>query len=69
MWAQQLFEASVRAQQKREAQRRRLESYGWVDRARGLVHIPIDRAMDLALGGALPQGPTLTRAQLAGVKP
>jgi len=25
----------------------RLSSYGWVDRKTGLVHIPIDRAMDL----------------------
>ncbi len=28
-------------------QREALGSYGWTDRARGLVHIPIDRAIDL----------------------
>jgi len=27
--------------------RRRLESYGWTDRAKGLAHIPIARAMAL----------------------
>jgi hypothetical protein len=26
-----------------------LESYGWIDRPAGLVHIPIDRAIDLYL--------------------
>ena len=26
-----------------------LDGYGWVDRAAGIVHIPIDRAMDLML--------------------
>jgi hypothetical protein len=29
------------------AQLRHLTSYGWVDRDRGVVHVPIDRAMDL----------------------
>lgn len=34
--------------QRREAlARRRLESYGWVDRERGIIHIPIERAMEL----------------------
>ena len=28
-----------------DQQRRRLDSYGWVDRASGRVHIPIERAM------------------------
>jgi hypothetical protein len=30
-----------------EQDRSRLESYGWVDRAKGRVHIPIERAMQL----------------------
>lgn len=30
-----------------EAQRRELDSYGWVDREAGLVRIPIERAMQL----------------------
>jgi hypothetical protein len=31
------------------AQRRALESYGWVDQKAGTVHIPIERAYDLLL--------------------
>jgi len=30
-------------------QRARLASYGWVDRAHGVVHVPIERAMELVL--------------------
>jgi len=32
-------------------QRERLEHYGWVDRQRGIVHIPIERAMELTVQG------------------
>ncbi len=32
-----------------EQQRQLLERYGWVDRARGVVRIPIERAMRLTL--------------------
>jgi len=28
-------------------QRERLEGWGWVDRERGIVHIPIDKAMEI----------------------
>jgi hypothetical protein len=51
---QQLFENANRAQVLREEQEGRLHSYGWVDREKGLVHIPIDRAMDLTLRGDRP---------------
>jgi len=30
-----------------EKKRTRLESYGWVDREQGIVHVPIERAMEL----------------------
>lgn len=33
----------------------RLNGYGWVDREAGIVHIPIERAMDRVAGGA-PEG-------------
>ncbi len=33
---------------------RTLHSYGWVDRSRGIVHIPIDRAMELLMEKGLP---------------
>ena len=35
-------------------QRAVLGSYGWVDQERGLVRIPVDRAMDLLLEGGRP---------------
>ncbi len=28
-------------------QRRRLQQWGWVDRERGIVHMPIDKAMEI----------------------
>ncbi len=31
----------------RSAEEKRLSTYGWMDRASGFVHIPIERAMDL----------------------
>ncbi|MHB8417940.1 MAG: hypothetical protein ACYDCL_07680 [Myxococcales bacterium] len=40
-----------------EIQRRateRLASYGWVDRDAGLVHIPIERAVELTASGVRP---------------
>jgi len=43
----------------RDAQRERLSTYGWMDRASGAVHIPIERAMEIVLArgvGPLPPG-------------
>ena len=31
-----------------------LKGYGWLDKSKGLVHIPIDRAMELTLQQGLP---------------
>lgn len=36
------------------AQNQKLNSYGWEDRSRGIVHIPIGRAIDLLLQRGLP---------------
>jgi len=44
---QSLFETPSDFQ---DRQRERLDSYGWVDRARGQVHIPVERAMQLVIG-------------------
>lgn len=44
----------------RSSEEEQLESYGWIDRANGVVHIPISRAIDLVASrgvGALPPGP------------
>lgn len=33
------------------SQRQRLESYGWVDRDAGLIHVPVERAREQVLAG------------------
>jgi len=38
----------------RDAENQRLESYGWVDREKGVVRIPIERAIDLLSQRGLP---------------
>lgn len=40
----------------RAAEDARLNSYGWVDRKAGLVHIPIERAMELIVQRGLSPG-------------
>jgi hypothetical protein len=37
-----------------QSQAKELNSYGWVDEHNGVVHIPIDRAMDLIVSRGLP---------------
>lgn len=44
---QRLFELQLDAKQKRDEQLRYLNSYGWVDRDKQIIHVPIDRAMQL----------------------
>jgi hypothetical protein len=34
----------------------RLNGFGWVDRAKGIAHVPIERAMDAVASGAQPMG-------------
>lgn len=41
----------------RARQNAQLESYGWIDVATGLAHIPIDKAMDLLVTHGLPATP------------
>jgi hypothetical protein len=61
---QQLFELADRGERDRAARQQRLGGYGWVDRKAGVVHFPIERAMELSLqgvrtptaGGATPGG-------------
>jgi hypothetical protein len=48
---QRLFVNDLRAEQERLEQTRRLHSYGWVDRKSGVIHIPIERAMELFVEG------------------
>jgi hypothetical protein len=42
-----------------------LDGYGWIDRAGGVVHIPIDRAMDLILAEQKPSGPPSAQTKAA----
>jgi hypothetical protein len=34
----------------------RLNGYGWVDRSKGIAHVPIEQAIEAVAGGALPAG-------------
>jgi hypothetical protein len=45
-----LFEAAPPGTSAIEVARARLHGYGWVDRRRRIVHIPIERAIELVLG-------------------
>jgi len=51
---QRLFELQLEAQRKRQEQLKRLNSYGWVDRQKGLIHLPIDRAIELMVSESRP---------------
>jgi len=51
---QQPFERTRTGLEWKAEQRRRLDGQGWVDRKEGLVHIPVDRAMDLVVQGERP---------------
>jgi hypothetical protein len=44
----------------RSIEERKLNSYGWVDRSRGVIRLPIDRAMDLTAQRGLPSRPMAT---------
>ncbi|HET8936058.1 MAG TPA: hypothetical protein VFN67_21575 [Polyangiales bacterium] len=50
----ELFRAPGAAERLNAQQRQKLAQFGWVDRERQLVHIPIDLAMDLEAQGAQP---------------
>jgi hypothetical protein len=56
----------------RDAERARLETYGWMDKQTGAVHIPIERAMELITErgvGPLPPGPVVAPAPSAQANP
>lgn len=48
---QGLIEQNRRAHDLAAARREQLESYGWVDRDKGLIRIPVERAMQLVVEG------------------
>jgi hypothetical protein len=51
---QTLIDFDQSAARHRAAQRHQLETYGWVDREQGVIHIPIERAMQLEVQEATP---------------
>jgi hypothetical protein len=54
-------DAPADLQQMRARETATLESYGWVDRQKGIVHIPVERAMELLVERGLPKTePTMT---------
>lgn len=53
----QPFSLEDRADAEGRAARARLDAYGWVDRDAGVIHVPVERAMDaLAAGQGTPGG-------------
>jgi len=40
------------------AERQATQSYGWVDEAQGVIHIPVDRAMEMVVEQGLPWKPS-----------
>ena len=60
----------VDLQQTRIREETQLNSYGWIDRGRGLAHIPIERAMALISAHGLPDvGANMTPLQLQQMRP
>ncbi len=53
---QVLFEGDHRLADWKAERKSRLDGYGWIDRSKGLTHIPIDKAIDEVVSGALPEG-------------
>ena len=50
------FAGDTRLAKWRYARRLELETYGWVDKATGKVHIPIEAAMEKVVSGVMPAG-------------
>jgi hypothetical protein len=53
---QTLFLREARAAELREEKLRQLDSYGWVSRKNGVIHIPIEQAMKAVTEGKRPPG-------------
>jgi hypothetical protein len=53
---QVLFEGDHRLADWKTERKSRLDGYGWIDRSKGVAHIPIDKAIDEVVAGALPEG-------------
>ncbi|HEU4385063.1 MAG TPA: hypothetical protein VFR85_16385 [Anaeromyxobacteraceae bacterium] len=54
MVEQRLFENTRTGEDWLADQRRRLQSYGWVDRKAGIIHVPVEQGMERVLRGERP---------------
>jgi len=52
------FDTDRRLDEWRAAKTQRLSTYGWVDRSQGLIHVPIDKAMDEVVAGSAGAAPS-----------
>jgi hypothetical protein len=50
------FATDTRLHRWRAEHTRRLNGYGWVDRDKGVAHVPIEQAIEAVVGGTLPAG-------------
>jgi hypothetical protein len=50
------FAVDTRLKRWRAAHTGRLNGYGWIDRSKGIAHVPIESAIEAVAGGALPAG-------------
>ena len=50
------FSSDKRLPRWRHDRKMQLEHYGWVDKTKGIVRIPIQAAMDKVASGAMPAG-------------
>ena len=50
------FSVDKRLHRWKAEQSAKLNGYGWVDRQKGIAHVPIEQAMDAVAGGTLPAG-------------
>jgi hypothetical protein len=69
MVEQDPFALAFRGERDRAARLEHLDGYGWIDRERGIVHLPIGRAMDLYLKGRRATGPEPGAAPPKGGQP
>jgi hypothetical protein len=70
MVEQDMFDVAVRGARDRAQRLEKLASYGWIDRDARVVHMPIERAMDLVAKGVRPaQAPTGGEAAPPGAQP
>jgi hypothetical protein len=50
------FSADTRLHRWRAEHSAKLNGFGWVDRSKGVAHVPIEQAMEAVAGGKLPTG-------------